>query len=1340
MSLFHTRGRAAARLASLAALLITALVATLGPAVQPVIAAGSVSLTSIGATYTETFDSLASSGTSSTTPLGWEFSESGTNANGLYSAGTGSNNAGDTYSFGDSGSTERALGGLLSGSLTPTFGASFTNNTGATITELQISYTGEQWRLGTANRGPDRIDFQYSLNATSVTSGTWVDVDTLDFASPTTTGTVGARPGNDPANSLAISGSITGLSIPTGATFWVRWSDFNASGADDGLAVDAFTLTPLGEAVGPGVSVVESGGNTTVAEGGATDSYTIALNTAPSGPVTIQASAAAQVELSADGNIYAPAISLTFSDTAPQTVVVRAVDDADVEGDHSATISHQIVAGTTDYPPELAIAGVTVSIADNDTVVVACPASPSVTKISAIQGNAENAAILGPVTVEGVITQLVSGLSGFYIQEELADEDGNPATSEALFVFLGSNYATLTAGLAPGDVVRVAGTVVDRSTNDGGSPPVVSLHTQITSNPVPSITDCETTATVTPVDVTFPIASLEPYENMLVRFPQTLAIGEYFNYDRFGEVVLAYTEGIPELAGQSRFFQPTNIVEPGAAANALAAEYERRIITLDDRRSSQNPSPPIHPNGQNFTLANRFRGGDTVTGVVGTIDHTFGLFRVQPSSYGTYNAVNLRPAAPEAVGGSLRVSAFNTLNFFLTPDYPNTNPPNPLDNTCGPLQSLECRGHDSDQPNELARQRTKLLAAIQGLNPDILGLIELENTAGVDPLGDPTNGVVTGLNAIPGGDTYAYLDTGVIGTDAIRVGMIYKPGKVTPVGPFRILDSSVDPRFIDTKNRPVLAQTFEENATGARFTVAVAHLKSKGSNCNDVNDPNLGDGQGNCNLTRKAAAEALVAWLNNDAVFGADKDFLIVGDLNSYANEDPIDVIKAGPDGLADTADDYVNLIRQFGGPFAYSYVFDGQLGYLDHALASASMAAQVTGATEWHINADEPDLLDYDTSFKGPNEDLLYEPNAYRTSDHDPVLVGLSPVNSAPLAVDDSFATDEDTPLGGDVLANDSDLEGEVLTAALVAGPANGAVTLNPDGSFSYTPNANFNGVDSFTYTASDGTSSSNVATVTITVNPVNDGPSITRLAATDVCVAGNVASGGFTVSVADLETNADGLVLSFSSTNPRISASAAGSGAERAITFTVSGSGTTSGQVTVTVTDAEGLAASLSVRVVAGSKSANLLVGSPEADVIFGLGGNDVISGGGGDDLLCGGNGDDLITAGAGNDTADGGSGDDGLSGEDGNDRLFGAGGNDLLTGGDGDDLLDGGDGRDTLIGGDGNDTLLGGAGDDALFGTAGNDTLTGGSGGDLLSGGSGTDTATDFTPGQDIQVGIP
>jgi predicted extracellular nuclease len=257
----------------------------------------------------------------------------------------------------------------------------------------------------------------------------------------------------------------------------------------------------------------------------------------------------------------------------------------------------------------------------------------------------------------------------------------------------------------------------------------------------------------------------------------------------------------------------------------------------------------------------------------------------------------------------------------------------------------------------------------------VVGLIEIENNDGA------LEDLVAGLNQATEPGRYAAVETGIIGTDVIKVAFAYQPARVTPLGDHAILDSSVDPRFNDDLNRPALAQTFRDHETGGVFTAVVNHLKSKGSDCIAVGDPDTGDGAGNCNLTRLAAAEALVDWLDSDPTGSGDHDFLIIGDLNSYDKEDPIDELLAGG---------YTDLVHEYQGEFAYSYVFDGMLGYLDHALAGEGLVDEVTGATVWHINADEPSILDYDMSFKQPAQDALYEPDAYRSSDHDPVIVGL--------------------------------------------------------------------------------------------------------------------------------------------------------------------------------------------------------------------------------------------------------------------------------------------------------------------------------------------------------------
>ena len=593
------------------------------------------------------------------------------------------------------------------------------------------------------------------------------------------------------------------------------------------------------------------------------------------------------------------------------------------------------------------------------------PPPPAITFIHAIQGTGITSPLVGQsATVEAVVTAVKPGVSGYYLQEEDGDADSDPATSEGIFVF-----STGTVGqVEVGDLVRVAGTIGEFTSSTGAG----SSQTQLTNVTVQDLVADVPLPTTTAV--TFPVSSttyLEQYEGMLVELVDELVISEYFNYDRFGEVVLA-----KPLDGEDRLHTPTAVVDPGSAAQELAAQHALRIITLDDSSRVQNPTVIPHPgNGEPFSNTNTFRGGDTITGVEGVIDHTFGLYRIQPTEYGDYETANPRPVDSPGVGGTIQVASFNVLNYFLTID---EGP-----DVCGPLADQDCRGADSQA--EFDRQRVKILEALEGLDADVVGLIEMENTPGVEPAAD----LVEGLNDRLGAGTYDYIDTSVIGTDAIRLGFIYKPGTVRPVGDYAILDSAADPRFVDTRNRPMLTQTFEEVATRERVTVSVNHLKSKGSGCG-AGDPDTGDGQGNCNLTRLAAAQAIVDFLAGDPTESDDPDHLVIGDLNSYDREDPIQaLVGAG----------YTDLIAEFGGEFAYGYVFDGKVGYLDHALSNEPLTSQVTGAAEWHVNADEPDILDYNVDFGRPA--TFFAPDRYRSSDHDPVLVGLDLDGPADLVSD---------------------------------------------------------------------------------------------------------------------------------------------------------------------------------------------------------------------------------------------------------------------------------------------------------------------------------------------------
>lgn len=564
------------------------------------------------------------------------------------------------------------------------------------------------------------------------------------------------------------------------------------------------------------------------------------------------------------------------------------------------------------------------------------------TAIYAIQGNGLASALDGSeVSTEGVVVgDFQEGKDGFYIQD--AAGDGDASTSDGIFVFYTGTDVNV------GDYVRVRGTVDE----------FFGL-TEITS--VSQVWECSTGNSVAPTALSLPVTSLddfEPFEGMLVTFPQMLYISEFFNFDRFGEVVLT----------ADRQFQATATYEPGSLEAAdLASANALSRITLDDGRGSSNPDPAIHPNGSIFDLTNLFRGGDTVTNVTGVLDYNFGAYKIQPTQGADYASKNPRTLTPDDVGGNLKVASFNVLNYFTTLDGNGA--------ICGPLSDQDCRG--ADNAEEFTRQRDKIIAAIAAIDADVVGLIEIENHPGDVPVAD----LVSGLNDVMGTDTYDYIATGAIGTDAIRQAFIYKSATVSLVGDYAVLD---DPSFTDPlgygeeKSRPALAQTFMDNTTGGVFTVVVNHLKSKGSSCGPGDDD---PEQASCNLTRTLGAQALVNWLATDPTGSGDEDFLIIGDLNSYDKEDPIDALVAGG---------YTDLVRKYQGENAYSYVFDGQLGYLDHALANDGLLDEVTGVTVWHINSDEPDLIDYDTTFKKDAQDAIYAPDAYRSSDHDPVIIGL--------------------------------------------------------------------------------------------------------------------------------------------------------------------------------------------------------------------------------------------------------------------------------------------------------------------------------------------------------------
>lgn len=336
-----------------------------------------------------------------------------------------------------------------------------------------------------------------------------------------------------------------------------------------------------------------------------------------------------------------------------------------------------------------------------------------------------------------------------------------------------------------------------------------------------------------------------------------------------------------------------------------------------------------------------------------------------------------RPDAPDDLGGRLTVSSFNLLNFFTTLDDGSGAGSGP--------NNLEPRGATTAE--DLARQTDKIVEAMLQIDASVFGLQELENNGFDDASAIAT--LVDALNAAAEpGVTYAFVDPtepgsdGFIGTDAITTGLIYKTNEVSLVASDFLVFDDGDQQ----QSRPAVTATFAEIGTGEQFTVSVNHLKSKGGTGTGA-DADQGDGQGAFNATRTAAAQQLAEWLSADNPDGylvqngvSDSDVLIIGDLNSYAQEDPVDALRDA--GYADLIDSFI------GQENAFSYIFDGQQGTLDQGLSSQSLASQVSGVAEWHINAQEPDLLSYSTEFKNP---AFYNDDVYGTSDHDPLLIGLN-------------------------------------------------------------------------------------------------------------------------------------------------------------------------------------------------------------------------------------------------------------------------------------------------------------------------------------------------------------
>ena len=639
--------------------------------------------------------------------------------------------------------------------------------------------------------------------------------------------------------------------------------------------------------------------------------------------------------------------------------------------------------------------------------------------IAEIQGTGDASPFDGQnVITSGVVTASypTGGLNGFYLQTPGAD---TPDASDGIFVYGGASG--FAAYPAVGDSVEVAGEVDEFFTTTqllaSSVTPVASLGTVIPKTVVPG-TDCALPGTgcLTGADLN---TAREVVEGELFQptAPWTLTDvydgGPYYSNGsnssaNRGEMGVAANSDVPLVS-------PTEVIDAQqtAAVTARKNYNDAHRIILDDAASltfstSQNdeqPFPWLTP-----THSMRVGAGITFTKPV-VFTYGFNAWRIQPQAQvvgaptGALEIEQTRPAAPEEVGGDLKLATFNVLNFFPTTGeefvasglgsctyFTDRDGNRVTNNQCNPNGP---RGAANEE--NLARQRAKIVAAINTVGADIVSLEELENSVQFGKNRDFAIGeLVKALNADAGAGTWAFVPSAsnlppLSEQDVIRNGFIYKPANAALVGESIVVsDQSTGTEAFADAREPV-AQAFKKvgSADASAFGVIVNHFKSKGSGTPDPN------GQGNANDRRILQAHALVDFAKDfQSQRGISRMFL-AGDFNAYTEEDPIQILKAAG---------YTTL-ESTSNPAEESYNFDGQIGSLDHVLANSAAEADVNAVDIWDINSYESVYYEY--SRFNTNVTNLYAPNPYRSSDHNPEVIG---INVGPEASSVSATADQIT------------------------------------------------------------------------------------------------------------------------------------------------------------------------------------------------------------------------------------------------------------------------------------------------------------------------------------------
>ncbi len=959
------------------------------------LAQAQVSLTALGTPQVQAFDTLPASGsatwTNNATLPGWFHARTGTGT--TIVANNGSSNGGNLYSYGTGTTADRALGSLGSGNAAVGslfWGVRLQNNTGATITQLTVSYAGEQWRNSAA--AAQSLAFSYVVGGPTVVGslaefqspGTAVPL--LDFTSPVTAGTAGALDGNAAANRRLISHTITGLNIPAGTEVMLRWSDPDHAGSDHGLAIDDLSITAQGGAATPTLSV----GDVTSIEGSAPGtsifSFAVTVSSALHAGITFDISTAdgtAQDGNPAgeDNDYVARALSgqsIPAGQAGPYTFEVAVNRDTAFEGDETFFVNLSNVAGAN------------VGDAQGLGTIQNDDSNATAATIAQIQGSGLASPMAGNVVVtEGIVTAQKFN-NGFFMQTATAEVDADPATSEGIFVF---TSAAPPASASVGNRVRVTATVTEFTPgSDLNQLPITELVSPTvqlvsTGNPLPApvlLTSADFGAAANP-------GTAEKFEGMRV------AIAE-------ARVVEASGGTIDENDANAT----TNGVFQVVLADVARPFREPGIGVLDAVPIPAGKNPPLFDTNQERLMV-RSRGqvgaapmaidvDAVVSNMVGVLDYFSGTWALLPDvGSGVVAGGKLATAVPDPADGDVTIGGFNLLRFFDEVNDRNGAV------TLTPA-ALEKR---------LAKTGRSICESLK--TPDILGVVEVENLRVLGMLADRIN---ADCPTAP-----AYVPYLVNGNDVggINVGFLVSNRSLGMVDRVEVLEvvqygkdtltSNPDGSTSLLNDRPpLLLRAIIHGANGGAYpvTVVVNHLRS----LNGIDDTAPGSGGWPTQGDRVRAKRAQQALFLADLVHARQtanpsERIVLVGDFNAFEfNDGYADVMgivrgdEVREDQVLTYADSPITTPLVDGGQLIeesaqrYSYVFEGSAQTLDHVVVNEALLldpAVVAVAVEHaRINAD------FGVHHYGNAGNVL------RVSDHDPVRLTIrtNALRSADLSI----------------------------------------------------------------------------------------------------------------------------------------------------------------------------------------------------------------------------------------------------------------------------------------------------------------------------------------------------